>query len=314
MINEGQYDPMECESTSVMHSFNGSFTAYRWLLDQEEYLIDFEQIRVLGTANIAAALTCSRQLNASQCLEAVIARGSNLNDPAGDWALVHRAICYLPYVADIADFPNRIKVLWNAGADFHDPFKLDNDFGTTLDALFMAATATILYGVTKFGEYKRYGSEQISIPTPPLMFMEDVIEYDRLEDASDVKYRSRTSKSLWSTWYPGNMLSMLEVAQRYFDAWMEILLEAGLDIADYGRQEEQLHPEGLLHSDQGEARVHFEYGDHVSGCRIHVTEMWLYGLDETTATSAETSAMLCSWDFDDWRDCFRTQHEGAEMP
>lgn len=86
---------------------------------------------------------------------------------------------------------------------------------------------------------------------------------------------------------------------------MEVLLEAGLDVADYGRREKQMHPKGLLDSDYGEARVVFEYGEHAGGCRIHVTELWIYNADEEgsasteTSTSKEPSPMPCNWDFDD---------------
>ena len=318
MITEGQYDPMEeAYWTTVMHSFNGSPTVYRWLLDQEEFLINFEQI-INGAWTIAAALVSSRQSNASEFLEAVIARGIDLDDPAGcpflgpGFTLIHRAIGCLKDLADNLDFPKRIKVLWDAGADFHTP-QIDNYFGTTLDFLIGFATRWVGCNDT---DYKSSGVEPIS--TPSLASAEVVIEYDQLVDTSAIKSRSRVPKSLWRSWYPGNGLSILEIVQRHLDAWMEVLLEARLDLVDYGRREDRLHPEGLVNTKVYEfcieARVYFEYGDHVSGCRIHVTEIWKYEIDtsdsytydsdmtdsnEEEVTSAKISTMPCSWDFDD---------------
>lgn len=314
MINEGQYDPMEeADHSTVMHQFEGSSTVFRWLLDQEEFLIDLEQTAVT-METIAAALINSDQLNASKSLEAAIAHGSDLNDPAGrnflgdGLTLAHRAAWSSTCLADNMDFPERIKVLWDAGADFHTP-EPHNPFGTTLNYLFQCMTITIFLDHSERTKYYNYGVEQRSIPTPSRIYA-DVIDYDRLEDISAIKHHPRISRSQWHEWYPGCKLSILEVVQRALDAWMEILLEAGLDIADYGRREERLHPEGILSGPWGEARVHFEYGDHVSGCRIHVIEMWVfdppvygntvYGSDrETEATSVEASTMPCSWNVDD---------------
>ena len=305
MVNEGQYDPMEqANGNSVMHSFGGSPTVYRWLLDQEEFIIDFEQWRPFEGQTIAAALIGSQHLNSSSCLEAVIARGSDVTDPGGSgmlgelW-LPYRAVWSLRHVADVVDFPKRVKVLWNAGADFHTP-RPYNFFGTTLDFLFFVSFLTM-------GDVHIEDKiEREFTPAPPLMSAEDVFEYDRLQDIPHIKDRPRTPKSLWHTWWhkwhPGVELSILEVIQRHLDAWMEVLLEAGLDIAEYGRREEQLHPEGLLYNEWGEARVYFEYGEDVGGCRIHVTEIWAldpYNHHGKAATSAKTVKMPCSWDFDD---------------
>ena len=303
MVHEGQYDPMErAHGTSVMHSFEGQPTVYRWLLDQGEFVIDFEQTAVFRAETIAAALISTRKMNSSGCLEVVLAQGSNLDDPAGSgmWGegltLAHRAVCYLTDLADNVDFPKRIKVLWEAGADFHTS-KLHNCFGTTLDFLFRVVSLGDGHEA-QTGD-RRYGVEWESMPAPPLKTDEDIVEYDRLEGTSPIKYRPRTAKSLWRTWSRGNDLSALELTQRYLDAWTEVLLEAGLDISEYGRREDRLHPEGLFDNDFGQARFKFEYGDHVDGCRIHVTEIWRYGRFSSNATSAETAKMPCSWDFDE---------------
>lgn len=292
MINEGQYDPMEdANETSVMHSFEGSPAVYRWLLGQEDFLIDFEQT-AFNARTIAGALIAGNQgLQASSCLEALIAHGSDLiahgselnplvgrNSTDGEILLAHSAAFDLRLVAEIDDFPKRIKVLWDAGADF----------GSSSDYLFF------------FCVKDRYGISQLkreSIPAPPIMSAEEVIGYDRLEDTSNIKNRPRTPKSLWRTWYPGNDIPVMEVVQRYLDAWMEVLLEAGIDIAEYGRREDQLHPEGLLENPYGEARVYFEYGSHVDGCRIHVIEIKTYDRDWKD-DDAEPSTMPGSWDFD----------------
>lgn len=291
MINEGKYDPMEgANSPSVMHFFNGSPTVYQWLLDQEEFLIDYEE-RWHDSATNAASLLALDQSHASECLEQAIAHGSGLSDTGSlsGITLAHRAAYHMYLLADNSDFPKRIKVLFDAGVDFHTPL-CNGDLGTPLFTLFWVV----------FEDYENSGF----YPTLPLM---DIIVHDRLEDTSAIKHRLRTSKSLWRTWYPGSELPLLEKAQRYLDAWMEILLEAGLDIVKYGRREEQLHPEGILIAYQGEARIFFEYGDHVSGCRIHVTEIWLYNPDEDRihdldseeeATSAQNSTMPGGWDFE----------------
>ena len=312
VVNEGQYDPMEqAHETSVMHSFDGSPIVYRWLLDQEEFIIDFEQTLPRMDRTIAAALIDSRHLDLSSCLEAVIAHGSDVSDPGGsrrfggDLVLPHRAVWSLLSRADGVDLPKRVKVLWDSGADFHTPLP-HNRFGTTLDFLF-----SVSFVLMKFVHIE-HQVERESIPVPPLMSAEDVVAYDRLQDIPHIKDRPRTPKSLWHKWWhmrcPGVErclrveVSILEVAQRHLDAWMEVLLEAGLDIAEYGRREEQLHPEGLLYNGFGEARVHFEYGEHVGGGRIHVTEIWVFDPDNkygTAATCAETAKMPGSWDFDD---------------
>ena len=285
MINEGQYDPMEdANETSVMHSFEGSPAVYRWLLGQEDFLIDFEQT-AFNARTIAGALIAGDQgLQASSCLEALIVYGSDLNDLVGrKWMdspvlLAHSAVYDLRFVAEIDDFPKRIKVLWDAGVNF----------GLTSDYLIFSCVND-RYGIS---EPKRE-----SIPAPPIMSAEEVIGYDRLENTSTIKNRPRTPKSLWRTWYPGNDLPVMEVVQRYLDAWMEVLLEAGIDIAEYGRREDQLHPEGLLENPYGEARVYFEYGSHVDGCRIYVTEIKTYD-PAWEDDDAEPSTMPGSWDFD----------------
>ena len=304
MVNEGQYDPMEeANGTSVMHSFDGPPTAYQWLLHQGEFSIDLEQTAVFRAETIAAALISTRKMNSSGCLKAVLAQGSDLNDPAGSgmWGegltLAHRAVCYLTYLADNVDFPKRIQVLWEAGADFHTP-KLHNCFGTTLDFLFRIVS--LGDGLEARTSYRRYGVEWESVPAPPIKTDEDIIEYDRLDNTSPIHYRPRTAKSLWRTWSRGNDFSVLELTQRYLDAWTEVLLEAGLDTTEYGRREDSLHPEGLFDNEFGQARFKFEYGDHVDGCRIHVTEIWRYGRIRGKATEADTTAkMPCSWDFED---------------
>ena len=264
-------------------------------------MIDFEEPIPLALQTIAAALIESPHLNSSSHLEAVIAHGSDLTDPGGsDWLgenlwLPHRAVLSLFNVADVVDFPKRVKVLWDAGADFHAP-QLHNYFGTTLDFLFLVSF------ISDRAVHIEHSVERESIPAPPLMSAVDVVAYDRLQDISDIKDRPRISKSQWHTWYLGHELSILEVTQRHLDAWMEVLLEAGLDIVEYGRREEQLHPEGLLYNIFGEARVYFEYGENVGGCRIHVTEIWVCGRFDRyqkAATCAETAKMPCSWDFDD---------------
>ena len=298
MINEGKYDPMEeANLPSVMHHFDGSPTVYQWLLDQEEFLIDYEQ-RWHGSATIAASLLRLNRSHVSKCLEQALAHGSGLSEPgkiSGE-TLAHRAAYSMYYLADNSDFPKRIKVLFDAGVDFHTPLS-NGDSRTPIFYLFWVV----------FHDYENSGF----YPTLPLM---DMIVHDRLvdtsaiEDTPAIKHRLRTSKSLWRTWYPGNELPLLEKAQRLLDAWMEVLLEAGLDIVDYGRQEEQLHPEGILSDFWGGASIFFEYGDHVSGCRIHVTEVWVYDpklkrihdLDsEEEATSAQNSTMPGGWDFEE---------------
>ena len=304
MVNEGQYDPMEkAKSCSVLHIFDGSPTAYRWLLDQEEFLID------LGT--IASDQFFTESSNASEYLEAVLARGSHENDPSGfdlsgdGLPLAHIAVFAFKWMADNSDFPRRIKVLFDAGFDFDRP-RMDNyigyDGGTMLTYLFYLVSRYL--DLDKF----KFNKDKIDRQTFPKTLFESsrhIVAYDRLEDTSAIKYRSRTSRSLWKTWYPGEELSLLEVVQRHLDAWMEIILEAGPDTVDYGRREDQLHPKGIVNFRLGEARINFEYGDHVSGCRIHATEIWIsdWGSDEDEdedeSTSAEASAIPGGWDFED---------------
>lgn len=304
MVNEGEYDPMEqAEYSSLMHYFRGSPIVYRWLLNQEGFVIDFEQTPI-NIKTIAAASVRSELSITSECLELVAAHESDLSDQAGSnghtdgLTQAHTAVCYLPYMADDVEYPKRIKVLWDAGADLHTP-QLHNDLGSTLDVLFFLPTFHAYDRIRR----KRYGVEQLSIPRPPLQSTKHVISYDRLENNSSFQYRSRTPRSMFYTWYPGYELSILEVAQRYLDAWMELLLEAGLDIVDYGRREDRLHPGGLFHGQWirlgFEARVYVEYGDHVGGCRIHVTELWVLDVTEEKITSTEKSRMPGSWDFDD---------------
>lgn len=309
MITEGQYDPMEMASdTSIMHYYNGASTVYQWLLDQDEFLIDYQQQDV-GFQNIAVALITSQQWNASQCLGAVIAHHIELEDPTGKLffgggsSLAHRAVMVLPDLAENIDFPKRIKLLWDAGAEFHTP-KPQCKFGTTLDTLFYWIRFHLDHEDRV--EHDMYGVVRASVPDPSGMATEYGIEYERLEDTSAVESRLRTPRSQWQTWYSGSDLLMLEVAQRHLDAWMEVLLEAGLDLLDYGRKEDRLHPEGLLANEYGEARVYFEYGDHVNGCRIHVTEFWVldpHRIDDLDtgeeATFAEHPRIPGTWDFED---------------
>ena len=305
LVHEGQYDPMEAadgNGHSVMHSFEGSPTVYRWLLQQEEFLIDFEQ-ECFNAWNIPVALIYSHNSNSSSCLEALVADGS-LDSFDDRYSLSPWTVVCLFDMADVVDYPKRVKVLWDAGVDFHAS-QVNNEYGTTLNVLFWdVGYQRSLYDDSTGIKPQKCEMERESIPAPPLEPEGDIIEYDRLEDKSTIKDRPRTSKSLWHTWFPGQDLSILEVAQRYLDAWMEILLEAGIDIEKYGRREDELHPKGFFIGDLSDrnhtqARVIFEYGDHVDGCRIHVTEIWLCDRDGERATSVETSTMPGSWDFDD---------------
>ena len=313
MVKEGQYDPMEqADGVSVMHLFRGSPIVYRWLLDQEEFIIDYGQPSSLHCESIAGALISSHQLDSSSCLEAAITRGSDMTDPGGSGSLgqtlslPHRASFSLAVegLADLVDFPKRVKVLWDAGADFHT---LHDICGTALDTLFEAS-----FFIRREDVHLKHKVEREPIPVPPLTSAEDILEYDRLQDIAHIKARPRTPKSLWHKWWhnrcpgvercPMIELSTMEVVQRHLDAWMDVLLEAGLDIAEYGRREEQLHPEGLLVNKYAEARLYFEYGEHVGGCRIHVTEIWVLDRNnhyKTAATGPEIAKMPCSWDFED---------------
>ena len=329
MINDGQYDPMESSRNgSVMHSFVGSSTVYEWLLDQEEFFIDVyptlsPDLKNGGWRNvgesIAAALIASNQDEASKCLEALIGRGCDVNDSCG-WIIdegespAHLIALGLTSHANNLDYPKRFKVLCDAGIDFHAR-NTHGLFEGTLEILL--ASGVRFYNATN--KYNKDREERVSIPKPPTGSTRRVMEYDILDPTLNIKYRPRTSRMLWRTWHPeltydsegiftsnaiGGLL-VLESTQRYLDAWMEVLLEAGLDIADYGRREDQLHPEGVLKCWFGEARVVFEYGSHVNGCRIHVMEIWMFDWfdddesdEEEETTPAETSEMPCSWDSD----------------
>ena len=287
MINEGQYDPMEeASDTSLMHCFDGSPTVYRWLLNQEEFFIDLEQR--IGELTMSAAQAMSPSSNGSKCLEELIAHGTNLNHaprqdlPFLEVSLVYYSMCVSPIQHDTIDFPKRFKVLWDAGADIH-MFKHHKTSGISLASLFDF--------IQVMSTSKRTEKSTLS-------------QYDRLDDSSIIEHRPRTSRSLWHTWYPGYELSIMEITQRWLDAWMEVLFDAGLDIIDYGRREDQLHPKGIVYSYfrkwSMEARVYFEYGNHIGGCRIHVTEVWLAeDPAEKNTTTAEDSTMPGSWDFDD---------------
>ena len=304
MINEGQYDPMGgSDGWSVMHLFDGSPTVFQWLLDQDEFSIDYEQ-KAYGNYNICSALMVSGSLNTSSFLEAVLARDSDSiagsQGPGEDPPLAHTAMRSVRNRADNLDFPKRIKIIWDAGVDFHSP----DHFGETVGILLH--NALLQDDIDSRYKYRSRQVESDRIPTPPRMSTKAIVEYGRLEDPSAINHRPRTPKSLWRTWFPGHELSILEVMQRHLDAWMEILLEAGLDLAEYGRREEELHPEGFLTYFRVDARVRFEYGDHVNGCRIHVTEIWLYGPgikirapeNEEESTSAEISTMPGTWESD----------------
>ena len=295
MVEEGQYDPMEAADygSTVLHWFEGSPTVFQWLLDQEAFLIDLHQSTSDGDS-VAHCLLYQSGSDISHYLEAVIQHKRRLKNPTefSDFSQEQRlgyASCCLPYMADELDFPNRIRVLWGAGADLRVPESLE-DSGTMLDELLFWIVYRL---ITDRGE--------------------DAVGYHRVEDISTVHFRSRTSKSMWKAWYPGHELSVLEVVQRYLDAWMEVLVETGINVAEYGRREDQLHPEGVLpwkwEEVYGEARVVFEYGDHLDGCRIHVTEIWkehdlddesaTLGEDDESSTYGDTSAMPCSWNSDD---------------
>ena len=325
MVHEGQYDPMEDSiDGSVMHRYEGSSTVYKWLLDQEAFCIDFNQSHPIR-GNIASSLIVSGEMDSSKCLEAVICRRVDVNDSCG-WSLddgislAHVAADCIAYQIDNPDFPKRIKALRDASSNFHTR-KTNSPLGTPFDALLRRAILEVLYPKSWYNrEYNKPREESKSLPKPPTGSTRRLIDYDILDPDMNIKCRPRISKALWRTWNPTGVLpwdavrglSLVELAQRYFDAWMEVLLEAGLDIAEYGRREDQLHPEGISDDWYGESRFVFEYGSHVNGCRIHVTEIWLYDPDndkeideeegsgdEEETTPAATSKMPCSWDFDE---------------
>ena len=304
MIHEGQYDPMEDSIYGgVMHNFEGPSIVYEWLLDREEFFIDFDQKSPIGLT-IASSLILASGLYISTCLKALIARGSHVVLD-GDYSLVHDGAWSLALCADDLDFPKRIKVLWDAGVDFHAP--VTGTVQTPFEWVMNCAQFRIFDAKTK---YNIYSVERKSTPKPPRGWPRRVIDYDILDPGLSLWCRPRLSKALWQTWITKGQLtldavsglSLLEITQRYLDAWMEVLLEAGLDLADYGRREDQLCPEGVVVLNGGEARVVFEYGSHVNGCRIHVIELWVFDPEnddrEEEATSAEAPAMPCSWNFD----------------
>ncbi|KAM0798555.1 hypothetical protein BDR22DRAFT_891172 [Usnea florida] len=305
MIHEGQYDPMEDSIYGgVMHNFEGPSIVYEWLLDQEKFFIDFDQKSPIGLT-IASSLIHASGLDTSTCLKALIARGSHVVLD-GDYSLVHDGAWSLALCADDLDFPKRIKVLWDAGVDFHAP--VTGTGQTPFEWVMNSAQLRIFDAKTK---YNIYSVERKSIPKPPRGWPRRVIDYDILDPSLSLWCRPRLSKALWPTWMTEEELtldavsgySLLEIWQRFLDAWVEVLFEAGLDIADYGRREEQLYPEGVVVFIGGEARVVFEYGSHVNGCRIHVVEVWVFDRDhrvrQQEATIAEAPAMPCSWDSDD---------------
>lgn len=93
---------------------------------------------------------------------------------------------------------------------------------------------------------------------------------------------------------------MLEVMQRFLDAWMRVLWEAGLNLEEYRVEEERLNTEGLFYHPIAEGRLVFEYGEHVNGWRIHVVELWSgdwYSNEEFSTTGS--APMPCILDFDD---------------
>ena len=97
--------------TSVMHRFRGSSTVSERLLDQDEPLINLEQKRY-NSKTTAAALIASDHSSASECREAVIARGGDLEDVARSRifgsrpSLAHRAVLAMMLVADNSRSPH----------------------------------------------------------------------------------------------------------------------------------------------------------------------------------------------------------------
>ena len=304
MVREGQYDPMEDgKPGSVMHNFGVSSIVYQWLLDQEEFFIDFQQ-EDQNAETISMGLLYSNKLGFSNCLKAVLTR-ENDGNVEGATMLAHHAAWSIPSHADNREYPKRIKVLWDAGVDFH-ALKL----GSTPLAVVLVSALFRILGAKK--KYNICGVVRKPVPKPSTRSTRRVIDYDILDPTLNIKCRPRISKALRRTWSDRSLptrdaisgLSLLEVTQRYLDAWMEVLLEAGLDIADYGRREERLHPGGISVGSNAwaEARVIFEYGSHVNGCRIHVIEIWVFEPEDDDrkeeAESAEPLAMPCSWDSD----------------
>ena len=281
IVRDGQYDPMEESSGyTQMHLFCGIPTVFKWLLHQEEFFIDFEYLAEGYT--IASSHVVNSRLYSLEYLEALAAAKRGSKDPfelhifreiTGD-TLIDIFVRSLQKVTDEPDLSKRIKVLWDAGIDFHA--SAENRL-LPLEALL----TIVLYqrSIIKPSEQSGRDTEHKSIQRPLSGVKLNVEEYEGLEDNSAVKDRSRTPRSLWRTWYPGHDLSILEVVQRHFDAWTEVLFEAGLDITEYGRRKKEIYPGGLLQCGWGEARILFEFGEHVDGCRIQITETWLYGLD-----------------------------------
>ena len=306
MTHEGQYDPMEeASQITVMHEFEGSSMAYRWLLDQEDFFIDFFHTCGFTWGHLIIRLLNSNVFETSTYLESVLCRG-NLVHVAGDLRLADHAAWSMAFIADNIDFPKRIKLLLDAGVDFHA-----RPTGYTRTALRSVLESALYHTSDAKKKYNICTVEREFIPKPPTGSTRRVIDYDSLDPTLNTKCRPRLSRAMWQTWNTEEELTLeavrglspLKITQRYLDAWMEVLLEAGVDIADYGRQEDQLHPEGIFGGSMGEARVVFEYGSHVSGCRIHVTEVWVFDFDdddlEEEVESAEAPAMPCSWDFDE---------------
>lgn len=99
------------------------------------------------------------------------------------------------------------------------------------------------------------------------------------------KYRTNLSRNPRIHWMPSGKASIIDIVQRFLDAWVEVLREAEVDLVQYGRKEEELHSGNLFSkSKDQEVLLTVEYGDNANDLRIHAaalvgSEWWAVSRD-----------------------------------
>lgn len=266
LVVEGQYDPMEkggSEELTIMHSYFADLDGYQWLLDQNEFHIDFAQKTWIGF-DVCDSISTTYDDDTSDLLEAILMRDLDRSARKGpfriaNWTTLHSLALLASGFFQCRDFPDRISLLLNYNGDL--PFGKGSR-PSMLDALLFDPCRGDSPEVAK-----RHFDGQIDW---------------RL----DLHGRSpfKNTRLL-----PNATLAELNYFQYALDEWVRVLLEARADLKAYFHHEQDCHPENMFHLGTWTALLSFQYGEGAEPFRIRVVALHVCRKENAPTSSVDST-------------------------